>query len=169
MTARHRGFTLIEVLLVVIILGIIASIALPRLSNASATAKASMLMDDLRLMRTQIMVYKGQHCGVSPGHPDGNPATPATQDVFIAQMTKPSNVGGETAEVRSPEFRYGPYLSEMPPNPVNNKITIQIVGEDEEFPSEGDSSHGYIYQPSTLILRADSPGADQAGKLYFDY
>ena len=53
-----RAFTLVEILIVVVILGILAAIVLPKFSNASAIARASMLADDLRVIRMQVQVYR---------------------------------------------------------------------------------------------------------------
>jgi len=163
-----RAFTLVEILIVVVILGIIAAVALPRFSNASAEARASMLMDDLRVMRCQISVFKAQHLGVPPGHPDCDPSQPATEEAFTEHMTMASTAEGETAAPGTAGFRYGPYMREVPPNPVNGKNTLEIIGADEEVPA-ADDSHGYIYQPSTLTFKADSVGADKHGKAFWDY
>src|SRR3954447_24016768 len=79
---RRRAFTLIEILIVVVILGILATIVLPQFSNASNTARESALKDDLRYLRTQVAVYKAQHHDVAPGYPGGDTSKPATAGDF---------------------------------------------------------------------------------------
>ena len=70
--SRSKGFTLVEILIVVVILGILAGIVIAGFSNTSTEAKESMLKENLRIMRTQIGAYRAQHEDVSPGYPDGD-------------------------------------------------------------------------------------------------
>ncbi len=164
-----RGFTLVEILIVVLVLGIIAAIALPRFSNATDMARASMLADDLRIIRMQMEVFKGQHRGVPPGYPNCDTSQAPTEDAFIAHMTMASTTDGDTAEPNTPGYSHGPYLQQMPCNPMNNKTTVEIVSGAAAFPAAPDDSHGWIYQPSTMTFKADSPGQDESGKAFFDY
>ncbi len=165
----NKAFTLVEILIVVLILGILAAIVLPRFSNASALARANMLADDLRVFRTQLVVYKSQHRGVAPGYPGGDPLAVPTEAQLILHLTKASNASGDTAEPGTPGYPYGPYFREVPPNPINGKATVQVIANGESFPAAGDNSHGWIYQPSTMLLKADCPGTDEKGKAFFDY
>jgi type II secretion system protein G len=57
LTAR-RGFTLIEVLIVVVVLGILASITVPQFSNAQEESLRSATMGQLHRVRTQIDLYR---------------------------------------------------------------------------------------------------------------
>ena len=66
MKARS-GFTLVEILIVVVILGILAAIVIPQFTSASTEAKESALMSDIQSMRSQIELYKIQHNDLLPG------------------------------------------------------------------------------------------------------
>ncbi len=168
-TRARSGFTLVEILIVVIILGILAAVVIPSFSNASETARASMLRDDLRTMRMQLGVFEAQHLGVAPGYPDGDTSETPTNDDFADQFTQGTNLNCDVSSPGASGYPYGPYFREMPTNPLNDKRTVQIVADNAEFPAEGDNSHGYIYQPSTLIFKADSPGQDDNGDVFFEY
>jgi prepilin-type N-terminal cleavage/methylation domain-containing protein len=166
---RTRAFTLVEVLIVVIILAILAAIVLPKFSNASAVARASMLADDLRLMRAQIQVFRAQHNDVAPGYPNGISTGTPTQDAFVSHLTKATNKAFGVAEPGTAGFPFGPYFSSFPENPINGLQTVKIVANAAAFPATADDSFGWVYQGSTLIFKADSAGVDDKGVSYFDY
>ena len=53
-----RGFTLVEILIVVVILGILAAIVIPQFTNASQEAQASSVQSQLQTVRSQIELYR---------------------------------------------------------------------------------------------------------------
>lgn len=168
-TAAMRGFTLIEILTVVIILGVLAAMVVPQLSTATTAARHSMLADDIRVSRTQVLIFKWQHRGVPAGYPGMDRSKAPTEAAFISQMTLSSTSAGETAAVGTDGFPYGPYMREIPSNPVNGKSSIQIIGDNAAFPTEADDSHGWIYQPSTVTFRADCTGYDDLEVPFIEY
>ncbi|MCJ7730320.1 MAG: prepilin-type N-terminal cleavage/methylation domain-containing protein [Sedimentisphaerales bacterium] len=101
MRARS-GFTLVEILIVVIILGILAAIVIPQFTDASTQARLSSLKSNLQTMRSQIELYKVQHSDTPPS-PVGS---------FDAQMTAVGTDG------------YGPYLQQVPTNPFNDSNSV---------------------------------------------
>src|SRR5437868_4840092 len=52
----NRGFTLVEILIVVIILGILAAIVIPQFANASSDARLTNLRTSLANVRNQIEI-----------------------------------------------------------------------------------------------------------------
>jgi general secretion pathway protein G len=169
-TMKHnRGFTLVEVLVVVIILGVLATVVVPRLSTATAAARYSMLADDVRIARLQIVLFRGQHHGISPGYPGLVTTAAPTECAVVDHLTKSSTPAGEVADPGTDGFPYGPYMSRIPENPINGKATIHVIADNCAVPVAGDDSHGWIYQPSTCIFKADASGADEWGKAFIDY
>ena len=104
---NSRGFSLIELVIVVVIMGVIAAIAIPRLSRGARTAGGSALKSNLAALRNSIELYAAEHDGNYPG---------AT---IAAQLTQYSNfTGGTTSVTKTATEVYGPYLKDIPPQPV---------------------------------------------------
>ena len=167
--ARTRGFSLVELVIVIAILGILAAIVVPRFTNASEVARSNALKEDLRILRTQIMVYRAQHNGMPPGYPNGDTSATPTMEAFTNQMTLYSNVEGKTSATPSSQYQLGPYLLKMPVNLVNGSSEIKFIGNSAAFPSAADGTTGWVYQPSTGLFAANASGNDSEGKKYFDY
>jgi prepilin-type N-terminal cleavage/methylation domain-containing protein len=172
-TPRHavrvaaRAFSLVEILIVVVILGILAAIAVPKLSNASLISRESTLKEDLRFLRTQIGVYATHHRDVFPGFPPGNPAGTPTADIFVQQLTGFTDDAGNLASDHSVQYKWGPYLTKMPENPVNGRATITILGPGDAFTADGTT--GWFYQPSTGTIEPNLQGKDTEGKNFSEY
>jgi len=128
MTRKDKGFTLVEILIVVIILGILAAIVIPQFTEASNDARKSALQSDLQTVRSQLELYKVQHLDT---YPDANIAT---------QLTSKTNSDGTTTGTPT----LGPYLQKVPTNAFNGLDTIQ-VGDTQS----ADGSTGWYYNPST--------------------
>jgi len=115
----QSGFTLVEILIVVVILGILAAIVIPQFTEASTEAKTSSLVTDLQAMRSQIELFKAQHNDNLPGvGPIGTFTGAAT---FIQCMTEKTDIFGnpylltDTVSATGGAL-YGPYLMKIPTN-----------------------------------------------------
>jgi len=107
------GFTLVEILIVVVILGILAAIVIPQFTEASTEAKTSSLCTDLQSVRSQIELYKIQHNDNLPGVAKGTHV--ATGADFESAMTGYTDIFGVPQAAAGPDI-YGPYLQKLPEN-----------------------------------------------------
>jgi prepilin-type N-terminal cleavage/methylation domain-containing protein len=167
---RAKGaFTLVEVLIVVVILGILALVIVPMVSGSALSAKESSLAYELHMLRRFALIYKTQHLEVGPGYPDGDTTQTPTEQAFVDQMTLASNPSGQTAAEGTPGFERGPYMSKIPVNPMNHLSTVMMLGDSESFPANADNNYGWVYKASTSEFRCDCAGTSSGGKSYYDY
>jgi general secretion pathway protein G len=111
MKRSKRGFTLVEILIVVIILGILAAIVIPQFTNASNDARTNSVQSTLQSVRSQIELFKIQH-GDTP------PVAAGMWDI----MTGKSNTT-DTQTVNAAGV-FGPYLQQAPINPLNGASAV---------------------------------------------
>jgi general secretion pathway protein G len=166
---KAKAFTLVEILVVVVLLGVIAAIVIPAFANSTTSAKDSALAVDLQLLRRVILIYESQHLEVGPGYPNGDTTQAPTEQAFIDQTTTASNTNGQTAAIGTPGFNRGPYLMKIPPNPFNGLSSIEMLADAQDFPADADDSHGWIYKAATSEIRADNAGTNQNGRRYYDF
>ncbi|MHC4571566.1 MAG: type IV pilin protein [Planctomycetota bacterium] len=137
------GFTLVEILIVVVILGILAAIVIPQFTDASTQAKESSLLSDLQTMRSQIELYKIQHNDELPG-------TQGAFDFTQAMTTKTNALG--TTNPADGIVKYGRYMREIPANPWNDLNTVLEAAVTPGAPS---GNNGWFYNTSDGDIRSD--------------
>ena len=132
--------------MVVTIIGIIAAIAVPRVSSSSAHATANAVQATLMNVRTAIDCFYAEH-NKYPGY---NPASNAPDGAnFVQQLTMYSDAKGNPNATRSSTFKYGPYLrSPFPVNPANNLATV-AVKQARTDPDPAQGSVGWVAVLST--------------------
>ena len=142
----RSGFTLIEILIVVIILGILAAVIIPNMTTASKETRESVLRQELQFMRTQLAVYDASH-----SQPAGIDASGSLSSALVAdQLTKFTDFSGNVQEVGDGTYRFGRYLSQVPVNPISNKMAVKVLSPGEDVAVNEAEDFGWIYKPSTM-------------------
>jgi general secretion pathway protein G len=127
---RRSGFTLVEILIVVLILGILAGVVIPQFSNASEDSRCGALEEQLHTVRTAISAYRLDHMDTWPDLSGG----------WTPLLTQTNAQGGTGS---GPLF--GPYLTEPPVNPVSGGSHLSTTA---------DVGVDYVWSPATGTLTA---------------
>jgi general secretion pathway protein G len=131
----QKGFSLAELLIVVAIMGILATIVIMNVGGSETGAKESQLKSNLKGLRDAVGQYKTDH-GFYPATPEDKNSAGDAQ-YFVRQLTWYTNTKGAVSKNRTTEYRFGPYLSEFPINPfyegsdpaIGKKVSMDIVNQ----------------------------------------
>jgi general secretion pathway protein G len=144
---KKSGFTLVEILIVVIILGILAAIVIPQFTNASQDARKSSLVSQLQTLRSQIELFKLQHGDNLPnligGDDTATPPDVSNWDLFMKQTDDQTYAAWAAPAVGKKAF--GPYMQAAPKNPLNGYGKVV----DGDGTAAAGSAAGFIYDYST--------------------
>jgi prepilin-type N-terminal cleavage/methylation domain-containing protein len=158
------GFTLAELMLVLLMLGLLAAIVLPKFTNAQTEAGESTLKANLRALRRAITLYENEHYGTYPAeHAAGGAAAAGTPAAFVAQLTRYSGAAGATSDTRDATHVFGPYLrTGIPPATVGSirgDNSVKVVNAAGLVP---DKSTGWLYSTVSgrIIANTDELAAD---------
>lgn len=159
--SKVSGFTLVEILIVVIILGILAAIVIPQFTEASEEARESTLTSNLQVLRSQIGLYKIQHRDNYPGDTDADGVADDAAR-FVTDLTTQTNEDGDAFDPAADTNPLGPYMQNLPVNPfVNLDPTVAgnmvTIGNAPPIGAAGDdSTHWYFDADTGRIVANDS-------------
>lgn len=103
-SAPHKGFTLVEVLLVVVIAGIIAAVAVPSVFRARDAAESAAAVAHLRTIHTNQALYRSQ----------------AGRYARLSELNAYSN--NSLGKIEGSTLRHGDYFFLMYPSPTNEML-----------------------------------------------
>ena len=110
---KTKKLTICDWCVLIGILGMMTSVFTPGLSQAMQEQKLSDMVDNLQIIRSQIMLYKAENNGLLPGQTTAGDAV--TAEGFITAMGKQR--ANDT----------GAYLRSMPDNPYVMNDNAQTV------------------------------------------
>jgi len=128
-SARHAGFTLIELMVVMVIIGVLAALIVPNVLERADEAKVTAARTDVNNLMQALKLYKLD-----------NQAYPTTEQGLQALVNKPTT--GPTP----PNWK--PYLDKLPNDPwgrpyqylnpgVKGEIDVMSFGADGQAGGEG--------------------------------
>lgn len=100
---KQRGFTLIEIMIVVVILGILAAIIVPNVMDSPNEARIVKAKQDLRVLESALNLYKLDNFNY-----------PSTDQGLEALVQKP------TGEPEAKNWKKGGYIKKLPKDPWGN-------------------------------------------------
>ena len=114
--SRQSGFTLIEVMVVVVILGILAAIVVPRVMDRPDAARITKARQDIRAIESALNLYKLD-----------NYSYPSTDQGVEALVTKPAGLP------EAPNWKRGGYIDRIPKDPWGREYQYLNPGVHGEF------------------------------------
>lgn len=113
---KQSGFTLIEVIVVVVILGILASVVVPKVVNRTGQAQIVKAKQDIRALESALQLYRVDNFDY-----------PTTDQGLQALAEKPTT----SPEPRN--WQSGGYIKNIPKDPWGNEYQYLSPGENGEF------------------------------------
>lgn len=128
-----KGFTLVEILIVVVILGILAAIVVPQFTNAANEARTGNISTQVSTLENQLELFAAQNNGTYP---------------TLAELQADWGV-----------MVTGDYIKEIPVNPFSSTSTVAAWDSTGVSSSSViyDDSTGWLYDVSTGNLAAGAP------------
>ena len=108
-SGNGRGFTLVELLVVIVVLAVLAAIVLPKFMDSGTRSKEAALRSDLKLVRNAVALFQTD-CGSYPASLSALTATTAP--------AKGKDNAGVDANITAANW-HGPYLQSVPTDPVS--------------------------------------------------
>lgn len=135
-----KGFTLVEILIVVVILGILAAIVVPQFTNAANESRVGNIATQVATIESQLELFAARNNGTYPDLATDGWGTSADAGTMVGDG----------------------YLKEIPVNPFNNDSSINAwpAGTDtDEAVVYADGVTGWYYDDATGNIAAAAPAS----------
>lgn len=113
---QQAGFTLIEIMVVVVILGILAAVVVPKIMDKPDQARVTKAKQDIRVLESSLSLYKLDNFNY-----------PSTQQGLEALVAKPSG------DPEPKNYKSGGYIQSLPKDPWGNAYQYLSPGSKGEI------------------------------------
>jgi len=154
--SHHSGFTIVELLVVIVVIGILAAITIVSYTGIQARSKDSRRVSDMKTIAKELELYKVQNA-VYPSSSNNGPG------------------GWESSSINPSQFlqalRTGNLVSSVPVDPINNSTSMEYRYYRYPAGDAGcDASRGAFYVLGVINMEssggtaASSPGWSCPGR-----
>ncbi|MGB0714874.1 MAG: type II secretion system protein [Phycisphaerae bacterium] len=157
---KHRGFTLIEMIVVMAIIALLVAIVVPSLSKARVQAQSTECLAHLRELARGWQMYTDENDGVFVPHrmprKEGLSASESLYDVGNGEKERPRWPGVLSSQIGIPAFDQ--------PDPMNNRQDydgkVYACPTEPKWVDERNMGYGYNYQ----FLGNSRPGKSSSSR-----
>lgn len=142
MKCKKRGFTLVEIMIVIVIIAVLAAAIIPQFTDSTNDARESTARFNTQTLRGQLEVYKAQHLGEYP---------PALDDLTVKTNADHTKTGSPTL---------GPYCFEIPTDAVTSSATV-TPSTAAPIGAVSGTTGGWLYNSTTGEIRINHKDYDQ--------
>ncbi len=168
--AARRAFSLVELVIVIVILGIIAAVAVPRISSSSRNAGESALRANLASIRNAIDWYHAEHKATLPSAKSDGVNAAGSPEAFRRQLKQYSNSDGQVSVAKNPAFPFGPYIrGRIPCLTVGAKAgnrSLMVVDQPGPLTTDLGGDRAWIYNVATGEFIPNAPEIGSNGQPY---
>ncbi len=115
-TGKNHGFTLVEIMVVVVILSILAAVVVPKIMDRPDQAREAKVRQDIRALSSALDLYRLD-----------NFTYPSTDEGLESLITKPASLSAGA------KWKDGGYIKNLPKDPWGNPYSYLQPGTHGEF------------------------------------